>query len=185
MKKLTLLFALILCASSIYSIDRKIDTIKVVKTSAKHDSICQTFVKVDTAKINNMINYADIEDSTKAQIKSIVADVPEAAQKADEIIKIVQNQEDYSSKLEWILELLGGVIAFLTFLAALVRKVRALPRYFSPIYLFEKLLGHGKTKTKGLVDINNNPIPDGLKADVKKVTIPEGYEVKITQIQKV
>lgn len=80
---------------------------------------------------------------------------------------MVEERDQYSSKLEYYLYLLGALITFLTFLASLVKKIRFLPIWMSPIHWFNKLTGKSKASLRG------------EKGSYEKVFVPEGKKIKI------
>lgn len=161
------------------AIDRQSKKDIVSKESIEPVASAQIWANEDTSdvpvdeqtleKINLLIDQTSMDDSTKEQVKSIVSDTPEAAREVGEIVRIIKGKDDYASKLEFWMYLLGAVITFLTFLAGLVKKIRALPYYFSSIYWFEKLTGKNKAQL------------NGEKGTYKKIFVPDGADIKIVR----
>ena len=153
------------------SIKHKVKTFSCdTVTLAKADSSLVSIEKINVEKANTVIDMSSTDSVTKEQLKSIVGDVPEVANSAQEIVKIMESKDQTSSDLQYYIYLIGAIITFLTFLAGLVKKIRALPYYFSPIYWFEKITGKNKASL------------NGIKGTYKHVFVPDGSEAKTEPI---
>lgn len=147
-------------------------------TISNVDSGLTAIEKMDTAKAMKLIDIAPgLEDSTKEELKKAVTAAPEIAKGIKEVIKIAQSRDQYSSALDWIIDLLWKLSLAWGLLEAAVRKLTFLPRWLSPFYWFKKLLGKHKgfkleTDKKG----NVRTITGTWQGDI---FIPEGHEVKV------
>lgn len=193
MKNLILIAMMFLMVGCVPAIAKQDTTLVGKLTIIRKDTCKIRPTKLDIAKVNVLIDKTTMDDSTKAQVKSIVSDIPEDIEKTKELINIFVKKDNEKKELKntndilnnW-LNALGVVVTFLTFLAVLVQKIRALPAWMSPLHLISKLFGKGRTVTKaGDVDTNNIPIKEGTKADVQSVVVPSGYVVKVEPITKV
>lgn len=161
--KTIFLFLALICVLNVFAVER-------TNTLTKVDSCVKQVVKIDTVKINNIVNYAAIADSDKAKVKDIVKDIPEGAKKAEEIVQVLQNQKSYSDYLEFLITLISSIVGFLVFLSGIVKKVRALPRQLSPIYWFEKMMGKNKAMKDGVKgSYVKTFVPDEIKTEIPKV----------------
>jgi len=131
------------------------------------DTMKVEVVNSEIHKANVLIEFAGLDSADEAQVKDIVSDVPCAKLKAAKLIEVLKNKDDYSSILEWVLSFVTALVTLLSALALIVKKIRALPHYLSPIHWFEKVTGNSKASL------------NGVKGSYKRIFVPEALETMV------
>ena len=152
----------------------------------KKDTICKVesgltaIQQMDTAQAMKLIDITPgLEDSTKDQLKKAVKDAPEIAKGVTGIIQIAKSRDEYSSTLDWLINLLWQVALVWGLLEAAVRKLTFIPKQLSPFYWFKKILGKHKG-FKRFTDKDGN-VTTRTGTWQGDIFIPDGSEVVIQE----
>ena len=152
-------------------------------TVLKAETVLTSIENIDTVKAFKCIDIAPgLEDTTKEQLKQAVRETPEIAKGLKGIIKTAQSRDEYSSNLDWLMDIIWQIALIWGLLEAAVRKLTFIPKQLSPFYWFKKLLGKHNgfqiTKDEAGNKITRTGTWEG------NIFIPEGSEVVIQEKPK-